>query len=245
MGLRESVRGGLLDAVAASTRLELAPDADEADLIVVDVCSYAAMDPLVNRRALPLVVLSLLAADRGPSGSFAAEVAARESAVVETAERWCVLRCAAFGEELAWNTRYAMDGQLPTAWQPEGAPWVGVADVVELIGELASLPDRWNAAYDVTGPATVPMREACDLLHGLYGRSLLYVRLDEDVFASSMEQAGFAPVFAARRAGYMVWTTSEQCRSVSPVLAQALGRPPTPLSDYLVRYARYSLDAAG
>lgn len=241
--LRTSIRQGMLDAVAGSSVLDIAPSADEADLLVMDGCAHDEDRTPASLPEVPLVVLSVLAAAHAPAGSFPAEIARREAAAIESADRWCVLRCAAFGEELAWTIRYETAGALYTAWQPDGAPWVSAADVVELIEKLAT-QDRWNAAYDVTGPAPVSMQEVCDLLYGLHERQLPYVRLDEDALSSAMEQVGFDPEYAARRASYMVWTTSERCRIVSPVLEQALGRPPTPLAEYLVAAARSSLAAA-
>ncbi|WP_017608826.1 Rossmann-fold NAD(P)-binding domain-containing protein [Nocardiopsis xinjiangensis] len=240
-GTRDSIREAMLNAASSSDQLEPASSPAEADLIVQDVCSYEDADLSAIRAERPVIVLSLLGADRARPGSFPAEVAARESAVVAEAEQWCVLRCAAFGEELAWNTRYAAEGQLLTAWQPEGAPWLAAADVVALIGKLVRTQDRWHAAYDVTGPATVPMAQVCDLLHDLQGRTLHYVQLEPDVLSSSMEKAGFDPVFAARRTEYMSWATSAACRAPSPLLAEALGHPPTALSQYLLRSARSSL----
>ncbi|WP_239647545.1 Rossmann-fold NAD(P)-binding domain-containing protein [Nocardiopsis baichengensis] len=241
---RDSVRRGMAEAVAAAPELVPVDAAAEADLIVRDVCGSGPSAPGPGRPDVPLVVLSVAAADRAPAGSFAAEAAAREAAAVAGADRWCVLRCAAFGEELAWNTRYTAEGGLMTAWRPGGAPWVAAADVVALVARLASAPERWNAAYDVTGPERVPMDRVCNLLHDLHGRPLHYVHLEPEALASGMEQAGFDPAFAARRADYMSWTTSGPCREVSPVLADALGRPATPLSDYLVRSARSGLTAA-
>lgn len=243
-GARESIRGEILNAVASSDLLEPASSAEEADLVLRDVCSYDDAAPATARPGVPVVVLSLLGVDRARAGSFPAEVAARESAVVNEADRWCVLRCSAFGEELAWNTRYAAEGQLMTAWRPEGAPWLAAADVVDLVGKLAGSREHWHAAYDVTGPATVPMSRVCDLLHDLHGRPLHYVRLEQDVLSASMAKVGFDPVFAARRAEYMVWTTSGTRREPSPLLSQALGRPPTSLSQYLLRSARSSLTAS-
>lgn len=243
-GVRQSVLGEMLSAAASSDLLEPVPSADRADLIVHDACSYDDADLSVPRPDIPVVVLSLSGADRARPGSFPAEVAARESAAVAGSECWCVLRCAAFGEELAWNTRYAVEGQLMTAWLPEGAPWLAAADVVDLISELSGARDRWWAAYDVTGPATVPMAQACELLHDLHGRPLHYVQLEQEVLSSSMEQAGFDALFAKRRAEYMVWTTSDARRVPSPVLSEALDHPPTPLAQYLLRSARSSLTAS-
>jgi uncharacterized protein YbjT (DUF2867 family) len=241
VGLRESITNGLLAAVAGSASLDLAASAADADLVLLDACSYR--DLPARLPDLPTVVLSARAVDQA-AGSFASEVAAREAAVIGAAGRWCVLRCAPFGEELAFNARYENEGMLYTAWQPEGAPWVSVADVVELIGQLASDPGRWQAAYDLTGPEVVSIDDACAMLHDLRDRPLRYVRIDEDALADVMRQVGCDAVFAARRAGYMVWATSRGCRAPSPLLAQALGRPPTPLTDYLVAAARSSLATA-
>lgn len=245
LGLRVSIRQAVFDAVTASPVLGLARSAEDADVLLVDTCAPMADDVRAELPPLPRIVLSVPSADRAPAGSFAAEIAAREAAATGSPHRWCVLRCAAFGEELAWSAQYETAGAFYTAWQPAGAPWVATADVVELIGRLATEPDRWQAAYDVTGPATVGMTEVSDLLHGLHDRPMPYVRLDEDSLVSAMEQVGFAPEYAAQRAGYMVWTTSDPGRpEASPLLAEALGRPPARLADYLLTAARSTLAAA-
>lgn len=240
VGLRRTVLG----ALRGSPALELAESAADADLVLVDACSFdhddglADLAAVVGHRPVPRVVLSVPHADEAPPASFSGQVAAREAAAVSGVSEWCVLRCAAFGQELAWNCRYETAGALYTAWQPEGAPWVDAGDVVDLIEKLMTSRNRWKAAYEVTGPAVVSMRKACETLYALHDRSMLYVRLEEDVLRSAMEQVGFDAAYAARRAGHMVWTTSETCRKVSPVLEQALGRPPRALEDYLVTAAR-------
>jgi hypothetical protein len=123
VGLRTSLRQAVRDAVHSSLVLDIAESADEADLVLLDGCAYPEATVPANLAEVPLVVLSVLAAGQAPAGSFPAEVAAREAAAIEAAGRWCVLRCAAFGEELAWSTRYETAGALYTAWQPDGAPW--------------------------------------------------------------------------------------------------------------------------
>ncbi|MDI5980590.1 hypothetical protein [Amycolatopsis magusensis] len=242
LGLRVSIRQAVFDAVTASPVLGLARSAEDADVLLVDACAPGTDDLPADLPPLPRIVLSVPAADRAPAGSFAAEVAVREAGATGSPHRWCVLRCAAFGEELAWSVQYETAGAFYTAWQPAGAPWVAAADVVELVGRLVTEPDRWQAAYDVTGPATVAMAEVSELLHGLHDRPMPYVRLDEESLVSAMEQVGFAPDYAARRAGYMVWTTSAPGRpEVSSLPAEALGRPAVPLADYLLTAARSTL----
>lgn len=244
VGLRRAVRRAVLDALRRSPTLEPTESASDADLILVDACSFDHDDVLadlaarVGNRPVPRVVLSVPHADEVPPASFPAQVAAREATAVSGVSEWCVLRCAAFGQELAWNCRYETGGALYTAWQPEGAPWVDADDVVDLIEKLMTSRNRWKTAYEVTGPAVVSMRQACETLRALHDRSVLYVRLDEDMLRSAMEQVGFDSAYAARSASYMVWTTSDTCRTVSPVLEQALGRTPRALEDYLVTTAR-------
>lgn len=248
-GLRTALRAPLLDAIARSGSLDAVDSVPDADLVLIDGCSYHEDEALAALRldehpGTARVVLSVPAAAEAPDGSFAREVAAREAALIAEAERWCVLRCAAFGEELAWSTRYETGGALYTAWQPEGTAWVAASDVVALVERLASADDRWGSAFDVTGPVVVPLPEACELLRELHGRPMPYVQLSEEALADAMAQVGFEPEYAAQRAGYMVWTTSERCRAVSPVLERALGRPPLAPADYLVEAARSSVAAS-
>jgi hypothetical protein len=239
VGLRRTV----LSALRGSPALELTESASDADLVLVDACSFTHDDMLadlaarVGHRPLPRVVLSVTHAGEAPPPSFPAQVAAREAAAVSGVSEWCVLWCAAFGQELAWNCRYETAGALYTAWQPEGAPWVDASDVFDLIEKLMTSHNR-KAAYEVTGPAVVPMTQACETLRALHDRPMLYVRLEEDVLCSAMEQVGVDIAHAARSASYMVWTTSDTCRTVSPVLEQALGRTPRALEDYLLTTAR-------
>ncbi|MBB0228890.1 hypothetical protein FOE67_05020 [Streptomyces calidiresistens] len=239
----------MADAIRRSPILDAVESPAEADAILVDGCFHEAEGGGPPSPAqfpgIPWIVLSVPAGDRAPGGSFAAEVAGREAALIGETERWCVLRCAAFGEELAWSTRYETAGALYTAWQPEGAPWVAVADVVSLVERVLVSNDRWGSAFDVTGPAVVSLPSACEMLEEVHGRPVPYVQLDEGTLAEAMEQVGFDPRYAAERAGYMVWTTSEPCRALSPVLEHALGRPPAALADYLVTAARSSIAVSG
>ncbi|MCO1574614.1 hypothetical protein M8C13_02430 [Crossiella sp. SN42] len=237
----------MLAALRSSPRLTPVEDLAEAEVVLIDAATFEPGDLVAEFAAslpecgLPTFVLSVRNAAQAPPGSFPALVAAREAAVIEGAADWCVLRCAPLGQELAWNSRYETGGAMYTAWQSAGAPWVDAADVLDLVVRLAEEPARRQAAYEVTGPAVVSMKQACELLGDLHGRPLVYVGLDEEMLASAMTQVGFDPTSAAHRAGYMTWCTSAGNREVSPVLAGALGRPARPLADYLVQAARACL----
>lgn len=231
-------------AIEESSSFEPVESQAEADLVLVDAPGFdtdeefADLTATLDDRSVPRIVLSVPGVDTAQPASFGATVARREAAAVAGADRWCVLRCAPFGQELAWNCRYETAGALYTAWQPDGAPWVDVHDVLDVVGRLMAEPRRWSNAYEVTGPSVVPVSEACEVLRALHDRPMLYVWIEEDVLCSAMRQVGFDPAYAERLANYMVWTTSGPCRTVSSMVEQALGRPPRALEDYLVTTAR-------
>lgn len=249
-GLRRSIHQPLRSAVAAMPGFSLADTPGKADVVVLDACGYEWDEPfrelLADARgaALPRIVLSVPGAGDGQEGSFVAEIAEREAAAGSGEARTCALRCSAFGQELAWSAPYETAGALYTAWQPEGAPWVDVADVAGLIALVASADRHWGTAYDVAGPEVLSMEKVCELLADLHDRPVQYVHLTADAHRSAMEQVGFDARHARQRSDYMEWTTSEPCRRLSPVLADALGRPPRRLDDYLVGAARSALALA-
>lgn len=237
----------MTSALAEADGFELVDPGAAADLVLVDAPGFdtdeefaAEVDALADR-SVPRVVLSVPQPDGAAPTPYGAKVASREADAVAGADTWCVLRCAPFGQELAWNCRYETAGALYTAWQPGGAAWVDVHDVLAVVEKLMAESARWSSTYEVTGPAVVPMTEVCELLQDLHDRPMFYVWIEEDVLCSAMRQVGFDPDYAERLADYMVWTTSEPCRTVSPVVEQALGRPPRALGEYLVSAARSSV----
>ncbi len=247
-GIRKAIEAPLLEAIGESTDLEIAESSeDDADLYLIDSCSYRSEDVLSEveqaaaGRSVPRVVLSVPGADAAPVGSFPAEVAVREAAAIDVAAPWVVLRCAVFGQEFAWSYRYEAGGALYSAWQPGGAAWLDVADVVAVITKLSRSPDRWNSAYVLTGPAVVPSTEACELLTEVHERPLLYVPIDEDIHRQAMERAGFDAAYSRQRASYMFWTTGDGRTDATEVVPDALGRPATPLGSYLADAARAGL----
>ncbi|RZQ62514.1 hypothetical protein [Amycolatopsis suaedae] len=233
LGLRESLRGPVAEAIAATPSLREAAGLGDADVVLADLCAPDPATLETDFGTARRVLLSIPKAGEADAGTFPAQVAAREAAFASAGGDWCILRCAAFGQELAWGSRFINAGTIYAAWQPGGAPWVDVSDVVALVATLVESGDRWGAAYDVTGPEVVPVARAFGEFTALGKGPVLHVQLDEDMQRVSMTRSDYDARYAAERAGYMVWVTGERNRAVSPVLEKALGRPPRQLGDYL------------
>lgn len=224
-------------------------DSKHADLALIDTCwleeNYTLDEPpaFLSQTNVPKIIISMASVERATSDSLPSRIASWEKYLTTDSRDWCVLRPAAFGQELAWSCRYLMGDGLYMSWNPNGAPWVDVGDLIDFMGVLMESPKHWNAAYDVTGPDVVTLADACTHLYTLNNRDVFYVPIDKKSQVSGIEKSGHSSHYATLRADYMDWTTSEVCRSVSPLLAEALGRPATPLSDYFIHAVRAGMEA--
>ncbi|RZQ66062.1 hypothetical protein [Amycolatopsis suaedae] len=239
-GVRPALRAVLDTAIAGSPLLTAADGPAGADVVLADACApaWAGVAGVPDEVAVVLLSVPGSLLDGAEPATFGGRIAEREAEVTGRSGDWCVLRCAAFGQELAMGARFVNAGAVYAAWQPGGAPWVDAADVVAVLGEVVRSGEHWGRVHELTGPEVVPVTPACATFAEVYGSPVIFVQIDQDMQRVTMIRSDYDGDYAAERASYMFGVTAEPARRVSPVVAELLGRPARGLGDYLVDTAR-------
>lgn len=243
--LRTPLRPAWETAVRRCPQVRLADSVADADVVVVDAYVTGPPPPPAPRPDQLTVVLSLPHADAVTDGALGLDVdealegaavamTAHEAELTTSAGNWVTLRCAAFGQEAAWNAAFTRGGAMVASWRPDGAPWLDLVDVVELLPVLRRDPGRWQRAYELSGAAVVPLDDVVRLLEPHHDGPVMYLALPPAEHVAACERAGFDRDFAVRRVAYSSWATSPTCRVVDPTLASALGRSPRQLDEYFL-----------
>lgn len=236
VGLRTPLQASFLAAVTGASRFQES-DPSQADVVLLDGFSpkVAALWQEFRDQVstgVPIVLLSVPSFEDSLPSELA-HIATLEDDVARRDGPWAILRCSAFGQEVAFNAQFGYAGACFAAWAEDGAPWVDLEDVLDMVLVLLDNPDRLGAVYDVAGPDVVSVPDALQALETRLGGHVLYMPLDVEDHAEAAVRAGFDRDFARLRARYCEWTTGPGARQQSSVLKSALGRDPRAISTYL------------
>lgn len=222
----ESTWAAVLDGIAA-VYLSYAPDlaipgATESVRSFVEL----AVDAGVRR----LVLLS---------GRGEEEAQACERIVQETDLEWTVVRASWFMQNFSEGefTGMVLDGAitLPAADIPE--PFIDINDIADVAVAALTEDGHAHEIYEVTGPRLMTFTELAQEISEAAGRSVPFVRIPADAFATAIEESG-APANVAWLLNYLFETVLDGRNAyVSDGVQRALGRAPTDFSAFANRIA--------
>ena len=173
------------------------------------------------------------------SGRGEEEAQASESIVQETDLEWTVVRASWFMQNFSEGEFIGMvlDGAitLPAADIPE--PFIDINDIADVAVAALSEDGHAHEIYEVTGPRLMTFTDLADEISKSAGRTIPFVRIPADAFASAIEESG-APADVAWLLNYLFDTVLDGRNAyLSDGVQRALGREPADFSEFAQRIA--------
>jgi NAD(P)H dehydrogenase (quinone) len=112
--------------------------------------------------------------------------------------------------------------------------WTTHGDLAEAAAAILAEPGRLDGATPpLTGPAALDLDDVAAILTRLTGRTIRRTVADDDEWAAALTGHGVPEPQATMMLGMFRAARRGEFAAVSPVLAELVGRPATPLSSYL------------
>jgi uncharacterized protein YbjT (DUF2867 family) len=184
----------LIAAMAGVTKVFLLSSAAHDEL----AWHRHAIDAAVQNHVTHLVRSSMLGADPRSAARFIRHHGRADAHLRASGVPYTILRPNMYMHNVSalWPARLDQDG---TYYAPAGDARISMTDArdVAAVAARALLDDgHTGMTYDVTGPAAVSHKEACDLLTAHLGRPVRYVPAADNAARTALMQAGFSRWFA-------------------------------------------------
>ena len=170
------------------------------------------------------VLLSSLGVDAGVASGPAH--APGEARLRASGIPWTILRPGFFmANAMMWRDTILAEGVV---YEPTGAgrhAMVHPADVGEVAAEVLCSPGHEGRIYELTGPEPVSTADCAAALSAVTGRDIHHVDIPDQAFRDGMTRAGAPPALVDSLARYYAMVKAGQFETVTPVVAEMLGRP--------------------
>ncbi|WP_328301818.1 NAD(P)H-binding protein [Actinomycetospora sp. NBC_00405] len=187
-----------------------------------------------------LVLLSGHGADTWGDSVFGQDMRSAEDAVRGSALEWTVLRPANFAQnfdEELWHAPL-LAGELALPAGPVGEPFVDLEDVADAAAAVLTEPGRHaGRTYELTGPRSITVGEAVDLISRAAGRPLVYKQISPAEYTAALVEQGVGEDDAHHVAEMFVLMEQGLIAGTTDALAGLLGRAPRTFEDYVLRTA--------
>jgi NAD(P)H dehydrogenase (quinone) len=112
-------------------------------------------------------------------------------------------------------------------------PYILRTELAEIAVKVLTEAGHANQTYQLTGPQALSFADVARLLAELSGQPVAYHDVDPVAFATQQQQAGMPPLLIQVRNGFAAAIKRGDFDTVYADAARLLGRPPTPVREYL------------
>lgn len=187
-----------------------------------------------EQRVRRLVLLS----GRGEPDAEPAENALRTVADAYGID-WTIVRCAWFMQNLSEHflLQPVLDGVIALPAGTVTEPFVDLDDVADVVAAALTRPGHEGRVYDLTGPELLSFAEIARQLSDAIGRPVMYVALAPEEYGHAARAAGVPEEEIAPLVELFARVLDGHNATLSPDLAEVLGRPGGTFVDYCGRTA--------
>jgi uncharacterized protein YbjT (DUF2867 family) len=173
------------------------------------------------------------------SGRGEPEAQRCETLVQDTGLEWTLLRASWFCQNFSENylLESLIEGEVALPAGKVGEPFVDADDIADVA--VAALTEDGHAGrlYELTGPRLWTFAEAVAEIGRATCRTIRYVELSPEEYASALEKAGVPPAFVTLLIYLFKEVLDGRNAWVADGVTRALGRPPRDFSEYVQQTA--------
>lgn len=183
-----------------------------------------------------LVLLSSLGVDAGvASGPLHAP---GEDRLRSSELAWTILRPAVFmANALMWRDTIRAEHVF---YEPTGSgrhAMIDPADIGAVGAEVLASPGHEGRTYELTGAEAITSADCAATLSTVLGAEVRHVDVPDEAFRAGMSQAGAPPPLVDSLARYYAMVKAGEFETVTPTVADLLGRPPRTFAEWATENA--------
>ncbi|MFB9691074.1 NAD(P)H-binding protein [Amycolatopsis plumensis] len=169
------------------------------------------------------------------SGRGEAEAEACEDIVRAAGTGWTILRCSWFAQN--FSEHFLLDAvRAGEIVLPAGAvtePFVDVRDIADVAVRVLTEPGHTGRRYELTGPRLLSFADAAAEIAAASGRDVRYVPVSAGEFAAAAASQGVPEEEVGALTELFARVLDGRNASVTPDVADVLGRPATDFADFV------------
>lgn len=166
-----------------------------------------------------------------------------EQIVMNAGVEWTVLRASWFHQNFSESffLESIQQGQLVLPVADVGEPFIDADDIAEVAVAALTQPQHTGRVYELTGPRLLTFAEAVQTIARYTDRSISYETIPLESYLSALQDLGTPPEMIALLAYLFSEVLDGRNASLTPDVAQILGRPPIAFDAYAERTAASGL----
>ena len=234
----EIIQGDLSDAAAVAAALD---GVDKVFLNTPSLDGFVDLQrPLIDAAAQSgvthLVRVSVLGADLGSPISYARGHAALDAHLATTSLPWTVLAPSGYFQNLLSSAETIKQGAIYGSAGDGAVGFLDTRDIAEVAATVLTTDGHAGTTYVLTGGKAVTYAEIAAAFQSELGHDVAYVDVPPEAFAQNLrgfglpdgQVADILALFEVFKAGYAA--------TVTPDVAQLLGRAPRTIADFAHDY---------
>lgn len=166
-----------------------------------------------------------------------------EQIVMNAGVEWTVLRASWFHQNFSESffLEGIQQGQLVLPIADVGEPFIDAEDIAEVAVAALTQPQHTGRVYELTGPRLLTFAEAVQTIARYTDRSISYETIPLESYLSALQDLGTPPEMIALLTYLFSEVLDGRNASLTPDVAQILGRPPIAFDTYAERTAASGL----